>query len=295
MIDIDSEGLAPPSNEQISDSLHEVADLLEAQAANPFRAAAYRVAAETVRQTHEEVQSIFHREGIAGLMRLHSVGRSLSNSISQLICTGRLPLLERLRGDYEAERTFATVPDIGPGLAHRIHEHLGIESLPELEAAAIDGRLAQVPGMGTKRIRAVRESLAGRSRISRAAEHKRYDDNGSDVAVSELLDIDAEYRRMASEDRLPRIAPRRFNPTAAAWLPILHTERDERHYTALFSNTVRAHEMNTTHDWVVLYRDDQDAHGRWTVITSQFGKLRGRRIVRGREADCAQHYGLSTH
>ena len=91
-------------------------------------------------------------------------------------------------------------------------------------------------------------------------------------------------------DSLPRIAPRRFNPTREAWLPVLHTERAGRHYTALYSNTARAHELGTTHDWVVIYLDDHDHHGRWTVITSAFGALRGRRIVRGREHECAAHY-----
>lgn len=60
--------------------------------------------------------------------------------------------------------------------------------------------------------------------------------------------------------------------------------------TALFSNTARAHELGTTHDWVVIYRDDHEGHRRWTVITARFGSLRDRRIVRGREAECATHY-----
>lgn len=287
-----SEGLTATSNRQIAESLHEVADLLEDQAANPFRVAAYRVAAETLRQHGESAQAIFQREGTRGLMKLQGVGKSISHSIGQLIRTGQLPLLERLRGDHDAERLFATVPDIGPGLARRIHEQLGIETLPELEAAAIDGRLAQVPGMGTKRIRAVRESLAGRFRISQAIRSDRHDENDSDVTVSELLDIDAEYRRQAARNELPRIAPQRFNPTGEAWLPILHTERDDKHFTVLFSNTARAHEMDTTHDWVVIYRDDEGDHGRWTVITSQFGRLKGRRIVRGREDESADYYGV---
>jgi putative hydrolase len=75
-----------------------------------------------------------------------------------------------------------------------------------------------------------------------------------------------------------------------AWLPILHTERDGRHYTALYSNTARAHELNTTKDWVVIFRDDAHSHGRWTIITSQFGKLKGCRIVRGREIECEAFY-----
>jgi putative hydrolase len=62
------------------------------------------------------------------------------------------------------------------------------------------------------------------------------------------------------------------------------------HYTALYSNTARAHELDMIHDWVVIYRDDQDGDGQWTVITSQFGPLRGKRIVRGREDECRHYY-----
>jgi hypothetical protein len=42
-----------------------------------------------------------------------------------------------------------------------------------------------------------------------------------------------------------------------------------------------------THDWVVVYRDDHDGHGQWTVITAQFGPMLGKRIIRGREGECA--------
>lgn len=183
------------------------------------------------------------------------------------------------------------MPDIGPELARRIHEQLGIETLAELETAANDGRLAEVPGMGRKRIRAVRESLAGRFRRRRTAGRMIQPSEPADeVPVAELLDVDAEYRRLAAGRKLPRIAPRRFNPTGEAWLPILHTQRGDRHYTALYSNTARAHEFGTTHDWVVIYRDDDRDHGRWTVITANYGRLRGHRIVRGREDECTEYY-----
>lgn len=104
--------------------------------------------------------------------------------------------------------------------------------------------------------------------------------------MSELLDVDQEYRQSAAVGSLTRIAPKRLNPEGKAWLPILHTHRGDRHYTAMFSNTARAHEMHTTHDWVVIFRDDHGGHGQWTVITSQLGDLKGRRIVRGRESEC---------
>ncbi len=281
----------PPTNQQLADTLEEVAALLEVQGANPFRVRAYRGAANTVRGLKGPVHRIVKAEGVDGLMQLPGIGRSLAHTIEHLVRSRRLPLLERLRGDNAAERIFTSVPDIGPELARRIHEQLGIETLAELETAANDGRLAKVPGMGRKRIRAVRESLAGRFARRRSAGRViQQSEPADEVPVAELLDIDAEYRRLAAQRKLPRIAPRRFNPTGEAWLPILHTERGHRHYTALYSNTARAHEFGTTHDWVVIYRDDDHDHGRWTVITANYGRLRGRRIVRGREDDCAAHY-----
>jgi len=281
----------PPSNEQLASALEEVAGLLEAQGANPYRVRAYRNGAATARASQGALAAVWGAEGLPGLTRLPAIGQSLARALEQLIRNGRLPLLDQLRGDDRAERSFATVPDIGPGLARRIHEQLGIETLAELQAAASDGRLADVPGMGAKRIRAVRESLAGRfPRRAPPGPPAPTAQASAQVPVAELLDVDAEYRRRSAENRLPRIAPRRLNPRAEAWLPVLHTQRQGRHYTALFSNTARAHELGTIHDWVVIYRDDDRGAGRWTVITSHYGRLRGRRIVRGREAECAEHY-----
>lgn len=101
--------------------------------------------------------------------------------------------------------------------------------------------------------------------------------------MEEILDVDREYREKAAAGRLVTIAPRRFNPSRVAWLPILHTERGPRHYTALFSNTARAHAQGKTNDWVVIYCDDAQGERQCTVITSERGRLEGRRIVRGRE------------
>ena len=90
---------------------------------------------------------------------------------------------------------------------------------------------------------------------------------------------------------MPTIAPRRFNPNGEAWLPILHTERDGWHFTALFSNTARAHELGRAQDWVVIYfaKADGREHTR-TVVTETHGPLDGKRVVRGREAECRTYY-----
>jgi hypothetical protein len=286
-----AEATAPAGdNEPVARALEQIAELLAGQAANPFRCAAYREAARVVRTLARPVGELLAAEGLRGLERLPKIGRSLARTIEQLADSGTTPLLQRLRGSSDPERLLATVPGVGRRLATRIHERLGAETLADLEAAAWDGRLASVPGLGVRRVRGIRESIAGMLRRPRGAVTSS--PAADEPPVSELLSIDYEYRRKAAGNRLVCVAPYRFNPTRAAWLPILHTERADRHYTALYSNTARAHLMGTTRDWVVVYRDDPAGHGQWTVITARLGPLHGRRIVRGREGECASHYAM---
>jgi hypothetical protein len=111
--------------------------------------------------------------------------------------------------------------------------------------------------------------------------------------VATLLALDRAYREGARAGTLRRITPRRFNPERKAWLPVLHEEREGWSFTALFSNTARAHELGRTGDWVVLYAERDGDEQRFTVVTETSGPLAGRRVVRGREAECAIHSGAA--
>jgi putative hydrolase len=74
-------------------------------------------------------------------------------------------------------------------------------------------------------------------------------------------------------------------------LPILHTDRDGWHFTALFSNTARAHQLGKVDDWVVIYfHEEGGGEAQRTIVTETQGPLAGRRIVRGRERDCFPIY-----
>jgi putative hydrolase len=113
--------------------------------------------------------------------------------------------------------------------------------------------------------------------------------------VDLLLAIDREYREEAAADRLPKIAPKRFNPAGETWLPILHADRDGWSFTALFSNTARAHELGRVRDWVVIYfHTDRQEEGQRTVVTETHGPLTGKRVVRGRESECIARYATAS-
>lgn len=99
------------------------------------------------------------------------------------------------------------------------------------------------------------------------------------------------HRKKAAAGSLRTIAPRRFNPRGEAWLPVLHAEQGGWHFTALYSNTARAHELGRTRDWVVIYYyDGEHVEAQCTVVTEARGALAGRRVVRGREQECRAHY-----
>lgn len=276
------------SNTSAASKLEEVAQLLEDQGANSFRVAAYNRAAATIRALDRPLEEIVRAEGLAGLDKLPGVGETIARLIHQMLTTGRLPMLDRLRGESDPITLLRSVPGIGKVIAERAHDELGIETLEELEVAAHDGRLARELKLGEKRIKGIRDSLASRlgsiRRITAASK------GHAQPTVSEILDVDREYRQKSDRGLLPMIAPRRFNPEHQKWLPILHSRRGNTHYTALFSNTPRAHELNKTFDWVVIYYDGLGRERQCTVITAMHGPLEGRRIVRGREDECIYHY-----
>lgn len=269
-------------NQPISDRLREAADLLEQQGANPFRVRAYREAAQTVAGLPEDLGEVFESDGVKGLETLPRVGPRIAAAIAEMLRTGRWSQLERLRGTLDPERLFRAIPGVGAALARRIHEALQVETLEALEVAAHDGRLAAVPGIGPRRaagLRAALGAMLGRTR-------PRPPEPAEEPPVDVLLDVDREYREAAAADRVPKIAPRRFNPSGEAWLPVLHTERGHWHFTVLFSNTARAHELGRTRDWVVIYfHTDTHPEGQRTVVTETRGELAGQRVVRGRESE----------
>ncbi len=282
--------MARNTNQNIAARLREAADLLDQQGANPFRVNAYRRAARTVDGLTEDATALFAREGLDGLIALPGIGRSLAAAIAEMVRTGSWAQLQRLRGAVEPDQLFQSIPGVGPELARRIHDRLGVDTLEALELAAHDGRLEKVDGVGPRRAAMVGAALASMLRRGRP----RPREEAPAPPVTMLLNVDREYREKATAGSLDKIAPRRFNPKAEAWLPILHTERNGWHFTVLFSNTARAHELGRVFDWVVIYfHSDDEPEGQCTVVTETRGELTDRRVVRGREAECRAYYAAA--
>ncbi len=276
-------------NSVVASMLREYGDILRQQGAESFRAVAYDHAADVVARLDRPLGEVFRAGGREALMELPAVGRSIAAALAEMLATGRWAQLERLRGTLEPEERFRTIAGVGPTLAKRIAEELHVDTLEALEAAAHDGRLAEMKGIGPRQAEMIRSALGerlGRPRLRRLRQSRER------PPVDLLLDVDAEYRSRASAGELRTIAPKRFNPSGEAWLPILHARRGDWRFTALYSNTALAHELGRVKDWVVIYYEtDALPEGQCTIVTETRGPIVGRRVVRGREQECWNYWG----
>jgi hypothetical protein len=269
------------NNKVVAEALRDAAALFAQQDASQFQVSAYRNAATTIEELPEDVADVAAR-GADALDALPHIGKSIAGAIMQLTTTGRWPQLERMRGKLDPEISFQNIPGIGPAFARLIHEHLHVDTLEAFEVAAHDGRLDTVPGIGERRGKIIRQSLA--SILARRGPLISEVQKVPPPPIEMILDVDREYRERAKAGDLKLIAPKRFNPKNEAWLPILHTERGPWHFTVLFSNTARAHELGKTADRVIVfYSSDHQVEDQCTVVTETNGSLKGQRVVRGRE------------
>lgn len=281
-----------PDNQAIAESLREAAQHLEAQGANSFRVIAYLAAADTIANLDVDIRTLFDQGGTSALDALPRIGKGIAGAIAEMLITGRWHQLERLLGGDAYTGLFQAVPGIGPEFAARIHDTLHVDTLEALELAAHDGRLEQVEGIGPRRLAAIRAGLDDMlSRRRRWRNLRQRNPLPTEPPAPLLLEVDRIYRQKAAAGMLPTIAPRRLNPQNKAWLPVMHLTQDGWHFTALYSNTSRAHELGRTEDWVVLYfYNDAEEEGQRTVVTETRGPLIGKRVVRGRELECRSLY-----
>jgi len=136
-------------NGEIASQLYELARLttLEDGSSQSFRVRAYEGAARAV-EGHPRPVAAMREAEIAGL---RAVGPSTARKIRELVETGRMAKLDRLRAEYPpAFQELTRVPGVGPKTALALRRHLGIQSVEDLKAAVETKAVRTVPGLGTK-------------------------------------------------------------------------------------------------------------------------------------------------
>ena len=136
------------SNQRVAQALEEIAELLELNGESGFRVRAYENAARTIRHMSTDIDDL---SAAGSLQSIAGVGGALASKIEELLTTGTMAYLEGLRAAFPpGVRPLMAVPGVGPKMAARVYRELNIDTIEDLEAAALDGRLAGLPRMGEK-------------------------------------------------------------------------------------------------------------------------------------------------
>ncbi len=135
----------------------QIADLSEISGIEPHKSYAYRRAARNIRNVQGSFDRLLEEDGLQGIA---GVGPALASKAREIICTGRCEHLERLTEKVPISiLDLLQVEGLGLKTAALIHQTLGVSTLDELEGAAREGRLRQIPGMGARRELGILDSL----------------------------------------------------------------------------------------------------------------------------------------
>jgi DNA polymerase (family 10) len=150
------------NNRQLADTFTLIANLLEIKGEIIYKTLAYRKASESLMGLGREA-SEYWKEG--KLKEIPGVGKAIAEKIDELLNTGKLEFLEKLKSEVPEELAeWLPVPGMGPKKIAMIWKELGITSLADLEAAAKEGKLRDLPGMGAKSESAILEGIASLAR-----------------------------------------------------------------------------------------------------------------------------------
>ncbi|HVU10229.1 MAG TPA: DNA polymerase/3'-5' exonuclease PolX [Phototrophicaceae bacterium] len=135
------------TNREIADIFDNIADMLEIKGEIIHRVMAYRNAAGAIRDLSRDVNALA-AEGELGTIPF--VGKIISEKIQEMLDTGKLNFYEELKAEVpEGVVNILHINGVGPKKAKQFWEN-GITSVDALEAAAKEGKLNGLPGMGAK-------------------------------------------------------------------------------------------------------------------------------------------------
>ena len=126
-------------NSEVAELLDKLGDLVEANGEDRFKVIAYHRAATSVRNLDDDIELLWREERLEDIKY---VGEGIARKIDELLSTGRLLLLEKLKANTPAGVPLLTkVQGIGPRTAFHLSHDLGITSVEELGKALAEGRL----------------------------------------------------------------------------------------------------------------------------------------------------------
>ncbi|MFO0669762.1 MAG: DNA polymerase/3'-5' exonuclease PolX [Polyangiaceae bacterium] len=165
-------------NDTLAKTLLELADVLELGGETQFRVRAFRGAARAIEGIGEPIAEKIAQKKLG---HVAGIGAGILGRLEELVATGNLKELEAAKAKLPPGLTdLMNVPGIGIKTAQQVWKERGITTIDALEAAAKEGKLADLPRFGKKREEKLIESIAAWRK--RASAPKRF-------PMAEALDL----------------------------------------------------------------------------------------------------------
>jgi DNA polymerase (family 10) len=136
------------STPEIIDMLEDMASLLEIVGANPFKIRAFTNAARELESLPAELPDMV---ASGELLDVPGIGKGIFAHIQEMLETGTFAEFEALKSEVPSGLLdMLRIPGMGPKKVKTLHEELGLNGIEDLERAARDDLIAQLPGFGEK-------------------------------------------------------------------------------------------------------------------------------------------------
>lgn len=157
---------SPAPSALVAALFRRLADLLEIEAANPFRVRAYRRAALTVERLGPRLAELLAGpDAYAALDALPGIGDDLAGKIFEVCDTGRLQVLTETEARVPPGLVqLLELPGLGPKRVRALHIALGVRSVADLQTAIESGAVSRLPRFGPRLAATWATALAERRR-----------------------------------------------------------------------------------------------------------------------------------
>ncbi len=137
------------SNKEIAKIFSQLANLLELKGENHFKVRAYRNAARVIDALPESLEEMV-KNG-KDLTKLPAIGEQIAQKIEQIVKTGKLPKLERLKKEFPpALLSFLSIEGLGANRVKTLYEKLHVDTVAKLQKMAKEHKIRSLKGFGPK-------------------------------------------------------------------------------------------------------------------------------------------------
>ncbi|MCD5396367.1 MAG: DNA polymerase/3'-5' exonuclease PolX [Candidatus Pacebacteria bacterium] len=148
------------TNQKLANIFYEIAYFLEMEGV-PFKPYAYEKAAIILENLEKDVGDIYQEKGIEGLEAIPGIGKSIAQKIEEYLKAGKIKYYEEFKKRYPVDiEELTSVEGAGPKMVKVLYEELGITNLKELEKAAREGKIRNLPGFGEKTEKNILQGIA---------------------------------------------------------------------------------------------------------------------------------------